>query len=81
MIQYSDSSDEEEGPGAMTSASPGASSGRGSQSDDSRAKVRFRYSRGTGGRSVTAMQQCMMGNDTNFDMLMFSHQDRNNRMS
>ncbi|XP_030248101.1 spectrin beta chain, non-erythrocytic 5 [Sparus aurata] len=46
MIQYSDSSDEEEGPGAMTSASPGASSGRGSQSDDSRAKVRFRYSRG-----------------------------------
>lgn len=64
----------------MTSASPGASSGRGSQSDDSRAKVRFRYSRGTGGRSVTAMQQCMMGNDTNFDM-MFSHQDRNKRMS
>lgn len=27
------------------------------------------------------MQQCMMGNDTNFDMLMFSHQDRNKRMS
>lgn len=27
------------------------------------------------------MQQCMMGNDTNFDMMMFSHQDRNNRMS
>ncbi|XP_036927334.1 spectrin beta chain, non-erythrocytic 5 isoform X2 [Acanthopagrus latus] len=48
MIQYSDSSDEEEGPGAMT-PSPGASSGRSSgssQSDDSRAKVRFRYSRG-----------------------------------
>lgn len=22
-----------------------------------------------------------MGNDTNFDMLMFSHQDRNKRMS
>lgn len=64
--------------------SPGASSGRSSgssQSDDSRAKVRFRYSRGTGGHSATATQQSMMGNDTNFNMMMFSHQDRKNRMS
>ncbi|XP_039992754.1 spectrin beta chain, non-erythrocytic 5 isoform X2 [Xiphias gladius] len=41
MIQYSDSSGEEEGP-----SSPGAKGGRGSESEQSKAKVRFRYSRG-----------------------------------
>ncbi|XP_035529504.1 spectrin beta chain, non-erythrocytic 5 [Morone saxatilis] len=51
MIQYSDSSGEEEGPGAVTSPTPSTRGGRGSgsapsQSDDSKAKVRFRYSRG-----------------------------------
>ncbi|XP_038585015.1 spectrin beta chain, non-erythrocytic 5 isoform X1 [Micropterus salmoides] len=51
MIQYSDSSGEEEGPGAVTSPPPSARGRRGSgsspsQSDDSKAKVRFRYSRG-----------------------------------
>ncbi|XP_028422093.1 spectrin beta chain, non-erythrocytic 5 [Perca flavescens] len=56
MIQYSsDSSGDEDGPGAVTSPPPragggsggGGGSGSGScQSEDSRAKVRFRYSRG-----------------------------------
>ncbi|XP_040917192.1 spectrin beta chain, non-erythrocytic 2 [Toxotes jaculatrix] len=51
MIQYSDSSgEEEEGPGTVTSLSS-SRSGRGSvgsprQSEESKAKVRFRYSRG-----------------------------------
>lgn len=39
MIQYSDSSGEEEGSGAK--------GGRGSVSPETKAKVRFRYSRGT----------------------------------
>ncbi|KAF1375246.1 hypothetical protein PFLUV_G00237590 [Perca fluviatilis] len=53
MIQYSDSSGDEDGPGAVTSPPPRAAGGGGggsgsgpSQSEDSRAKVRFRYSRG-----------------------------------
>ncbi|XP_044022541.1 spectrin beta chain, non-erythrocytic 5 isoform X2 [Siniperca chuatsi] len=52
MIQYSDSSgEEEEGSGAVTSPPPSARGGRGSgsspsQSEDSKAKVRFRYSKG-----------------------------------
>ncbi|XP_056249803.1 spectrin beta chain, non-erythrocytic 5 [Seriola aureovittata] len=50
MIQYSDSSGEEEGPGSATS-SPSAKGGRSSVSSaperqESKAKVRFRYSRG-----------------------------------
>ncbi|XP_067469592.1 spectrin beta chain, non-erythrocytic 5 isoform X2 [Thunnus thynnus] len=50
MIQYSDSSGEEEGPGAMTSP-PSARGGRGlvsppPKSDEKKAKIRFRYSRG-----------------------------------
>ncbi|XP_020497621.2 spectrin beta chain, non-erythrocytic 5 [Labrus bergylta] len=51
MIQYSDSSGEEEGPGTMTSLPRRSRGGRGSgssapQREDSKAKVRFRYSRG-----------------------------------
>ncbi|KAA8582408.1 hypothetical protein FQN60_009148 [Etheostoma spectabile] len=51
MIHYSDSSGDEDGPGSVTSPSPRAGGGRGSgspptQSEDNRAKVRFRYSRG-----------------------------------
>jgi len=54
MIQYSDSSGDEEGPGAVTSPAAGVRGGRGSgrappQSDDSKAKVRFRYSKGMQG--------------------------------
>ncbi|XP_078145742.1 spectrin beta chain, non-erythrocytic 5 [Centroberyx gerrardi] len=49
MAQYSDSSGEEEGPGVVTS-SPGAGGGNGAasspQRQESKAKVRFRYSRG-----------------------------------
>ncbi|KAM7403778.1 hypothetical protein PAMA_004285 [Pampus argenteus] len=49
-IQYSDSSGEEEGPGAVTSP-PSAGQGRGPvssppQSDENKATIRFRYSRG-----------------------------------
>ncbi|KAM7376448.1 hypothetical protein PAMP_006181 [Pampus punctatissimus] len=49
-IQYSDSSGEEEGPGAVTSP-PSARRGRGPvssppQSDENKATVRFKYSRG-----------------------------------
>ncbi|XP_070699072.1 spectrin beta chain, non-erythrocytic 5 [Pempheris klunzingeri] len=52
MIQYSDSSgEEEEGPGATVSPPPSARGGRGSgsspsQREESKARVRFRYSRG-----------------------------------
>ncbi|XP_068593345.1 spectrin beta chain, non-erythrocytic 5 [Cebidichthys violaceus] len=46
MIQYSDSSGDEEAPGEVTSPPTSARGGRGSGSDDSKAKVRFRYSRG-----------------------------------
>ncbi|XP_076605262.1 spectrin beta chain, non-erythrocytic 5 [Chaetodon auriga] len=51
MIQYSESSGEEEGPGVVTSSPLSARGGRGSgssapQSKDSKAKVRFRYSTG-----------------------------------
>ncbi|XP_035850836.1 spectrin beta chain, non-erythrocytic 5 [Sander lucioperca] len=51
MIQYSDSSGDEDGSGAVTSPPPRDGRGGGpgsapSQSEDSRAKVRFRYSRG-----------------------------------
>ncbi|KAM9341571.1 spectrin beta chain, non-erythrocytic 5 [Symphorus nematophorus] len=51
MIHYSDSSGEEEGPGAVTSPPQSTEGGRGSgssasQSEDNKAKVRFRYSRG-----------------------------------
>ncbi|XP_029899947.1 spectrin beta chain, non-erythrocytic 5 isoform X2 [Myripristis murdjan] len=44
--QYSDSSDEEEGPGSVTS-SPSARGGTGAGRQESKAKVRFRYSRGS----------------------------------
>uniref|UniRef100_A0A8C9YZ58 Spectrin, beta, non-erythrocytic 5 n=1 Tax=Sander lucioperca TaxID=283035 RepID=A0A8C9YZ58_SANLU len=55
MIQYSDSSGDEDGSGAVTSPPPRDGRGGGpgsapSQSEDSRAKVRFRYSRGTKGQ-------------------------------
>ncbi|XP_027134554.1 spectrin beta chain, non-erythrocytic 5 [Larimichthys crocea] len=51
MIQYSDSSGDEEGPGAVTSPPPSARAVRSSgsspsQSESSMAKVRFRYKRG-----------------------------------
>lgn len=65
MIQYSDSSGEEEGSeaGASTASAKG---GRGSvsspaQSAETKAKVRFRYSRGTA--SLLCTQQSMMGSD------------------
>ncbi|XP_071354370.1 spectrin beta chain, non-erythrocytic 5 [Trachinotus anak] len=50
MIQYSDSSEEEEEPGSATS-SPSTKDGRGSvryppEREESKAKVRFRYSKG-----------------------------------
>lgn len=50
MIQYSDSSGEEE-ESATTASSPSAKVGRGTppQSEETKAKVRFRYSRGTAG--------------------------------
>lgn len=65
MIQYSESSGEEEGSGV--GASPTAKAGRGSvsspaQSEETKAKVRFRYSRGTAGLLCgTLIQQNMMG--------------------
>ncbi|XP_068195162.1 spectrin beta chain, non-erythrocytic 5 isoform X2 [Antennarius striatus] len=52
MVQYSESSgDEEEGPGGVSSLKTGTSGGSGSwssasQGEESKAKVRFRYSRG-----------------------------------
>lgn len=53
MVQYSDSSGEEEGPRVVTSSPHSARGGKGhgsspSRSEDNKAKVRFRYSRGTG---------------------------------
>lgn len=54
MVQYSDSSGDEEGPRAVTSPPHSARGGKGSgsspsHSEGNKAKVRFRYSRGTGG--------------------------------
>ncbi|XP_068456287.1 spectrin beta chain, non-erythrocytic 5 [Clinocottus analis] len=49
MIQYGDSSGDEEAPGAVTSPPPASfrgGSAASSPSDDGKAKVRFRYSRG-----------------------------------
>lgn len=51
MHQYSDSSEEETESGVPASPRDGSNS-RASQSKNSRAKVRFRYSKGTGGHAA-----------------------------
>lgn len=75
MIHYSDSSGEEdEEPGTRTSLSS-AKGGRGSvstppQNEESKAKVRFRYNRGTGGAlSLSAAEHVPLPHDVNLSSL------------